>query len=428
MDPRKVLDLNLDLTRATGVQLDAQRRAILAILDDPKDGDDLDALAARAAEIGDAIEAHNKRAADRDAARRRLGGTQVAAQAPAVPVAAGQRSQEEEEADPAERVITGRLAARELAADPRVRGYSGHGQVHLRVEGELHERALFDSADFPSQPTRVPGILQPTPDGPLTLLGLIDRQPLGTDSIEWVQETSAPTGAVEVTEGSAKPESTFGFSLETTSAATIAHYINITRQSVADERQLEGYVRGRMSRGLMARVNAQILGGDGIAPNLEGIINTSGIGTYTQVNGEDPLISVRKARTVAELSEYAPTAVVINPVDWELIELSTDSNGQFRVVSSVASGAAPRLWGMAVVVSTNITGSTAGVGNGGRFLLGSFREGATLWERTGVDFYITDSHASNFTSNILTLLAELRAALTVWRPAAFVYGQFADLA
>jgi hypothetical protein len=32
---------------------------------------------------------------------------------------------------------------------------------------------------------------------------------------------------------------------------------------------------------------------------------------------------------------------------------------------------------------------------------------------------MTDSHASNFTSNILTILAEMRAALTVWRPAVF---------
>ena len=37
---------------------------------------------------------------------------------------------------------------------------------------------------------------------------------------------------------------------------------------------------------------------------------------------------------------------------------------------------------------------------------------------------LTDSHASNFTSNILTLLAEMRAGLSVWRPAAFVDGRF----
>ena len=40
---------------------------------------------------------------------------------------------------------------------------------------------------------------------------------------------------------------------------------------------------------------------------------------------------------------------------------------------------------------------------------------------------MSDSPASNFTSGILTLLAEVRVALSVWRPLAFVDGQFADL-
>jgi len=54
--------------------------------------------------------------------------------------------------------------------------------------------------------------------------------------------------------------------------------------------------------------------------------------------------------------------------------------------------------------------------------VGSFREGATLWERDTDRLHLSDSHASNFTSNILTLLAELRAALTVLKPSAFVKG------
>ena len=47
-----------------------------------------------------------------------------------------------------------------------------------------------------------------------------------------------------------------------------------------------------------------------------------------------------------------------------------------------------------------------------------------MLDRQQVTAYMTDSHASNFTSNILVILAEMRAALTVWRPAAFVKGGF----
>jgi HK97 family phage major capsid protein len=115
--------------------------------------------------------------------------------------------------------------------------------------------------------------------------------------------------------------------------------------------------------------------------------------------------------------------VVLNPVDWEAIELSTDSQGMFRVAPNVQAGAPAVIWGLRVVATTAITGTVFGT-TGGTFLVGGFREGATLWERTQIEMYITDSHASNFTANILTLLAELRAALSVWRPKAFVKGTF----
>jgi HK97 family phage major capsid protein len=134
-------------------------------------------------------------------------------------------------------------------------------------------------------------------------------------------------------------------------------------------------------------------------------------------------VSIRKAKTVAQLSEYDPDAVVVAPIDWEAIELSVDNNGAWRVSPSVSAGASQQVWGLAVVVTTAITGTVFGT-TGGTFLVGSFREGATLWERQSVQLFITDSHASNFTSNILTLLAELRAALSVWRPKAFVKGTF----
>ena len=42
--------------------------------------------------------------------------------------------------------------------------------------------------------------------------------------------------------------------------------------------------------------------------------------------------------------------------------------------------------------------------------------------------YITDSDADKFRKNILTMLAEKRAALSVWRPKAFVKVTFTPAA
>jgi HK97 family phage major capsid protein len=295
----------------------------------------------------------------------------------------------------------------------------GSGTISQNIE----TRALFATSNYPSNFTRVPGLVIQN-DQPLTVLDLIDRRPISTNSVEWVQEVTAPSGAVEVTEGSVKAESTLSLQLVTDTAATIAHFVNITRQTLDDETQLRGYIEGRLTFGLLKRLNGQVLNGNGTAPNLRGILQQAGIGTYTAGTAtEAAIISVRKAKTVAQLSEYDPDAVVMNPVDWEAIELSTDTQGTFRVSPNVQQGAPGVIWGLRVVVTTAITGTVFGT-TGGTFLVGAFKEGATLWERTQVQLFITDSHASNFTSNILTLLAELRAALSVWRPKAFVKGTF----
>lgn len=200
--------------------------------------------------------------------------------------------------------------------------------------------------------------------------------------------------------------------------------MNITRQVAEDDDQLVAWIEGRLSIGLLQRLEAQVLNGNGTAPNMRGILNTAGIGVYTAGTAtEAAVISVRKAKTVAQLSNLEPDAAVLNPVDWEAIELSTDTQGMFRVSPNAQTGLTSRVWGMAVVISTAITGTTFGT-TGGTFLVGAFAEGATLWERDTERLHMSDSHASNFTANIITLLAELRAALSVIKPSAFVKGTF----
>jgi HK97 family phage major capsid protein len=411
-------------------QMSELRSLLTARLATPEQGDDLADLTTAATTLHERIEQHNASVQLANSARAALAGSSVAHGGGSQPGSPGGGTIVLDRADDDERqtrdrqpeqITLGRALTQSAAFRENKDGLRSGAVSKMSVE--LETRALFATTNFPSNPTRFPQTILPN-DQPLAILDIIDRRPISTNSVEWVQEVTAPAGAVEVTEGSAKPESTFSLQLVTDTAATIAHYVNITRQTLDDELQLQGYVEGRLTYGLWKRVNAQVLNGNGTAPNLRGILNTVGIGTYTAGTAtEAAIISIRKAKTVAQLSEFDPDAVVVNPVDWEAVELSTDSQGMFRVAPSVQQGAPAVVWGLRVIVTTAITGTVFGT-TGGTFLVGAFREGATLWERTAVQLFITDSHASNFTSNILTLLAELRAALSVWRPKAFVKGTF----
>lgn len=288
------------------------------------------------------------------------------------------------------------------------------GQVAVDFP-DVDARALIDNG---ARPTRDPyvGTINPNPDRALRLADLVDRQTTGLNSVPYIIETGNTGNAAEVAHGAQKNEAGFTFDESEAPVRTIAHWVPITRQAAEDDATLIGYVEGRLAYGLELRLDAQILAGDGTAPNLRGILNTSGVGTYTPGAAEARIVTLRKAITIAQLSEYQPDTAVLHPNDWQEIELDTDDTGSFRVTSNVANALAPRIWGLNVIVTTAITAAT--------YLIGAFKLGATLWERHGVRLLMSDSHGTNFTANILVLLAELRAALTVWRPAAFVKGAF----
>lgn len=419
MDWRELLKRLRAGETLTGTELTTLRDALSAALATPSEGEDMDSLARGASETVAAINAFNAAQAVRESARRALASATS-------PVTLGEVHGRDNQDGTDEVESAGRTPlSRAFLASPALaesRAMNGSGKPTVMVPGEV--RALFATTNNPGpRNDRVPGYVPPLHDQPLTVLDLIDRRPTGTNTVEWVQETTAPNAAAEVAEGSAKPEASFTLTLKQDTTSTIAHYVNVTRQAVADDGQLAGYIDGRLSYGLFKRLANQVLNGNGTAPNLRGILQTSGIGTYTAGTAtERAVVSIRKAKTVAQLSEYDPDAVVVNPIDWEAVELSSATDGTF-IVAALAQQITQRVWGMAVIVSNAITGTVFGT-TGGTFLVGAFREGATLWERTGVLIYLTDSHASNFTSNILTLLAELRAALSVWRPAAFVKGTF----
>lgn len=302
----------------------------------------------------------------------------------------------------------------------RANGYTGRVGLELPA---LDTRATIDTGNSSGgafqNPQRPSEVFLPQPDRAPRIVDLLDVRPTDLNAVEWVQQTSTANAAAEVAEGTVKPEAGFTFTVVTDPVRTVAHWVPITRQALDDSPTLAQHVEGRLMYGLDNRVDSQALNGTGTAPQLRGILNTPGIGVYVAPADEAALISVRRAITVALVGEVTPDGLVLHPTDWERIELSTDTQGMFRVSPNVTGALAPRIWGLSVVPTTAITAQT--------FLVGAFRLGATLWRRSSA-LFVTDSHAGNFTSNVLVILAEMRLALSVTMPRAFVKGTFVGTA
>lgn len=251
---------------------------------------------------------------------------------------------------------------------------------------------------------------------PLTVLDLITRGTTGSDTVEYVREGTHTNNAASVAEATAtgdgtgaKPESAMVLAIVTEVVKTIAHWIPATRRALADAGQLRSLIDNFLRYGLQEELEDQVLNGSGSGENFTGIYNTTG--TTTQAWDTNILTTTRKARTkVRTTGRGMPSGYLFHPTDWETIDLLQDNEARYFFGGPSVIGN-PRLWGLPVVESE---ANTAG------FALVADWRLAMLWDREQDQILVSDSHSDFFVRNLLAILAEMRAAFGVIRPAAFV--------
>jgi HK97 family phage major capsid protein len=115
---------------------------------------------------------------------------------------------------------------------------------------------------------------------------------------------------------------------------------------------------------------------------------------------------------------FEPDAYVLNPLDWELLALAKDVNGQYyaggpflAAYAAAAYQPFPPLWGKPAVITTAIPQGTA--------LAAAFKISGELYPRTGLTISMTNSDQDDFIKNLVTIRAEQRAAFGVVHPLGF---------
>jgi HK97 family phage major capsid protein len=289
------------------------------------------------------------------------------------------------------------------------------GLRELDTHATLLTGASDTSAGAFVTPTYYPGLTE-LGRRPLTIRQIITNLQTESDTVEYVRIVSETNNAAPVAEATAtsgssgvKPESGMTYERVSTPVKTIAHWIPATRRSISDATQLRGLIDAFLRYGLDEELEDQIANGNGSGENFTGILNTSG--TQAQAWDTDLLRTLRVAkRKVRTVGRRIPNAYVLNPEDWETIELSQDN--QYRYYGAGPFGdTAPRLWGLPVIESEAVP-----VGTG---LVGDFTT-CVLWDREQASISISDSHSDFFIRNLVAILAELRAAFGILKPNAIV--------
>lgn len=319
-----------------------------------------------------------------------------------------------EESD--ERKTAGEL----FTQDDKVKGFldadPSSGKVDLRIKATLTSLTTdaAGSVGDAIQTTRLPGIL-PLPQRRMTVRDLISPGRMDGNSLEYVKETGFTNNAAPVAEGATKPSSDIKLDLVTTSAKVIAHWMKASKQVLSDVSQLRSIIDQRLLYGLAYVEEAQLLSGDNTGQNLHGIIpQATAYAAPVALADLNILDVLRLAMLQAALAEYPATGHVLNPIDWAGIETLKDANGQY-IIGNPQGTTSPTLWGLPVVTTQAMTVR--------KFLTGAFRLGAQVFDRWDARIetgFVND----DFIKNLLTILGEERLALAVYRPEAFIYGDF----
>jgi HK97 family phage major capsid protein len=211
-----------------------------------------------------------------------------------------------------------------------------------------------------------------------------------------------------VAEGTAKPELTATFVRADAPVRKMAGFIPITEEILADAPTIRSYLDDRLRYMVALREELEILKGNGVAPDLTGILNTAGIQTQGATSG-DPATTIANAISKIQLVDGEPDAVVMNPSDWWTMETHRSSgSGQFDVLTAWQAGTPYQVWGLRVVTTRNQTAGHATVG--------AWRIGAQILRREEFTLRIADQHSDYFVKNLLVMLGESRLALAVHRP------------
>ena len=292
--------------------------------------------------------------------------------------------------------------------------------------------ALAASAGALVRPDRDPTVYQ-NPNRPIRIRDLIPTVPTGSNAVEFMRElvftnNAAPQGTVAGIGGGelvAKAQSEVTYELVTKPIRTIAHWFAASRQVLADAPMLQGLINGRLVYGLDLKSDQQLLQGDGTGQELDGLLVDADINDVGELaSGTAPadvpaamIDHIRAAVTQCQLFEYYNmTGLVLNPVDWQILETAKATDGHYLMVSMPTDTATQTVWRIPVVISNAMPADN--------FLIGDWTMGAVIYDRENVTVRVSESHGTMFVENGVAILGEERYTLGIPLPKAFCKGLF----
>lgn len=297
-----------------------------------------------------------------------------------------------------------------LRSDGRLKESFWNKEVELALGVSM--KTLMDTTSWVPETLRTGKVVDKAAR-PIQVTDLIPAGQTGQSAVVYMEETTLTENAAEIAEAGTFGENAYALTERSETVRKIAAWLPLTDEQLEDVPQVRGYINQRLPMSLRRRLDGQIINGSGVAPYLTGILNKSGIQTFSRasVAGYKPVDALYRAMRLIRVTGRAnPSGIVINPEDFETIRLMKTNDGAY-VWGHPAEAGPERIWGLPIAQSDIIAAGHAIVGDF------SFSE---LAERRGIVVKMTDSHSDYFINGKQAIRADMRAAFLIYRAAAFV--------
>ena len=258
------------------------------------------------------------------------------------------------------------------------------------------------------------GLQVQMPQRRMTIRALLAPGTTNSNAIEYDSEKLFINNAAPVAEGALKPQSELQFEDASASVRTIAHWMRASVQIMQDAPGLQSMIDQRLRYGLAFAEEQQLLNGSGVGQNLPGLVTAST--PYAAAGGlvaTTPLDVVRLMILQVALAEYPANGIVMNPIDMAAIEMLKDAANAY-LIGNPQGTMQKTLWGLPVIETQAMGVDKA--------LVGAFDLAAQIFDRQDATVEVSTEDQDNFVRNKVTIRAEERLALAIYRRQAIVYG------
>lgn len=257
---------------------------------------------------------------------------------------------------------------------------------------------------------------------PLSVIDLINWGTTQEAVAYFLRESTYDIMADIAPENTDKPESDFEFGVISLNVGVIAHWIRASKQVLADMPALANYLETRMAYGVRFKLEYYVVNGhtpaQGQQKIFSGLLEPLNHQTVTAADSDTAIDVINKAKYEAAASYVLPDSILLNPKDWGAIERIKGTDGHY-IFGAPGAAVQPILWGLPVVFAASMPE--------GKYWVGNLALGFDGLIREDVNITVSTEDGNNITKNLVTILAEMRAAGAVVLPEACVAGDLPEV-